>query len=445
MFCSSQDFVDLILRQFHRTDEFVPRRKLANLVRVLLHQLLADNPHSNAVQKIQSFAEENEGEEFASPLRYHIDVSQRDASAGAAPRTSSLWAARPHDTSLPPVLLVDPSTPITSLGQVSPQELARQMTLLQAQAFQKLRTREYAYWMRARLSMHDVVYRHRLRDPVHRRKMGHLLDVVARFCGTVHWLRLELTQHQSNNDSVNDATLRYLFAFARELLRVNNLQGLAAVVLVLADHFAALRRLLTPAEFQELADIVLLFHSPCGGGHDVSLHHHDHNEALLIEGAPGAFQFSHSTRRHRDILFNAQSSVLPFVMPYLDGLQIIMQGGSSFAADDGDGDGDGDDDRRPMVSLQKMERASLVLRLVQQYQHRTYAFEPVDNIRAFVERRLQEGVWSMALRPLADLCREVVWAHRIDYRPQHLPQELVQFLDRSHLPMGDVLYVLNNL
>ncbi|ELR16102.1 uncharacterized protein ACA1_331250, partial [Acanthamoeba castellanii str. Neff] len=100
MFCSSQDFVDLILRQ------------LANLVRVLLHQLLADNPHSNAVQKIvrksrtylrlQSFAEENEGEEFASPLRYHIDVSQRDASAGAAPRTSSLWAARPHDTSLPP-------------------------------------------------------------------------------------------------------------------------------------------------------------------------------------------------------------------------------------------------------------------------------------------------------------------------------------------------------
>jgi hypothetical protein len=360
---------------------------------------------------------------------------------------------------------------------VSPQELARQMTLLQAQAFQKLRTREYAYWMRARLSMHDVVYRHRLRDPVHRRKMGHLLDVVARFCGTVHWLRLELTQHQNSS---NDATLRYLFAFARELLRVNNLQGLAAVVLVLADHFAALCRLLTPAELQELADIVLLFHSPGGGGHDVSLHH-DYNEAqplpMLLEGAPGAFQFSHSTRRHRDILFNAQSSVLPFVMPYLDGLQIIMQGGSSFVADDHDGGngGDGGDDRQSMVSLQKMERASLVLRLVQQYQHRTYAFEPVDNIRAYVERRLQEvrpthqhnshththththtrrpglthgcaqGVWSMALRPLADLCREVVWAHRIDYQPQHLPQELVQFLDRSHLPMGDVLYVLNNL
>ena len=112
---------------------------------MLLFQLLADNPHSKAVQKIvrrsrtslrlvrartcgtpltslphattahakQSFAEENEGEEFSSPLRFHIDACRRAASEGAAPpRTSSLWASRPHDPSLSPVLLVDPSTPI---------------------------------------------------------------------------------------------------------------------------------------------------------------------------------------------------------------------------------------------------------------------------------------------------------------------------------------------
>jgi hypothetical protein len=51
----------------------------------------------------------------------------------------------------------------------------------------------------------------------------------------------------------------------------------------------------------------------------------------------------------------------------------------------------------------------------------------------------------MTLRPLRDLCREVVWAHGIDHWQHNLPQELRQFLDRSHLPLGDVLFVLNSL
>jgi hypothetical protein len=51
----------------------------------------------------------------------------------------------------------------------------------------------------------------------------------------------------------------------------------------------------------------------------------------------------------------------------------------------------------------------------------------------------------MGLRSLRDLCREVVWARNVEYKPQCLPLELVQFLDRSHLPMGDVLYVLSLL
>jgi hypothetical protein len=130
--------------------------------------------------------------------------------------------------------------------------------------------------------------------------------------------------------------------------------------------------MLSEEEMKDLIEIVLLFHT-------------SENDTL-----EGAFHFSHSTRRHRDILFHAQSSVLPFVMPYLDGLQII-NGHGTFVKED--------ELFKRMVSLQKMERASLVLRLVQQYQHRTYAFESVDNIRAFIERRLQEVLSSSSPPP----------------------------------------------
>jgi hypothetical protein len=51
----------------------------------------------------------------------------------------------------------------------------------------------------------------------------------------------------------------------------------------------------------------------------------------------------------------------------------------------------------------------------------------------------------MSLRPLRDLCRDVVWGHRVSYRPDRLPRELVQFLDRSHLSQGDVLHVVHLL
>jgi hypothetical protein len=95
---------------------------------------------------------------------------------------------------------------------VDPKELARQMTLLQAQAFQKLRPREYAWGTRKKMSMHDFIYRYRLRDPKINRKVPNIVDMVAKFCGTVHWLRREI---RTSDDA--PATLRYLFSFVRVL------------------------------------------------------------------------------------------------------------------------------------------------------------------------------------------------------------------------------------
>jgi hypothetical protein len=200
------------------------------------------------------------GDEFATQILSKIEESRQHHEA----KPSHWSSSRPslHDQT------ISPSTQQVNVLDVDPAELGRQLTLLQASAFERLRPREYIYWMRSELSMGDLVFRHKLLDSAINRKMGNLVDVIARFVGSVRWLRRELREA----DDV-PALLRYLFAVARvhpfhsahcvlcvlwcgrpviltdvaadivkqELFRVGNLMGLAALVLVLSPHFNALQ------------------------------------------------------------------------------------------------------------------------------------------------------------------------------------------------------------
>lgn len=99
----------------------------------------------------------------------------------------------------------------TKLDEVDPRELAKQLTLLLAKEFARLRPREYAHFLRTKASLFDLIYNHKLNDAQVKRKMDHLAAIISRFCGLVHWLRREI------NASVGPRrakTLNYIFRFA---------------------------------------------------------------------------------------------------------------------------------------------------------------------------------------------------------------------------------------
>src|SRR3989344_3076844 len=99
----------------------------------------------------------------------------------------------------------------TKLDEVDPRELAKQLTLLLAKEFARLRPREYAHFLRTKTSLFDLIYNHKLHDARVQRKMGHLAAIISSFCGLVHWLRREI------NESVGPRrakTLIHIFRFA---------------------------------------------------------------------------------------------------------------------------------------------------------------------------------------------------------------------------------------
>jgi hypothetical protein len=103
------------------------------------------------------------------------------------------------------------------------------------------------------------------------------------------------------------------------------------------------KQMLSLSEVNELTELAQLFHSSEG--------------ETLDAGAP--FEFSHSTKRGRDLLYRTHSACLPFLGTYLHGMQIISATEAAL-----------EDDQeqaliraKNMLSLQKMERLSLVLPL----------------------------------------------------------------------------------
>jgi hypothetical protein len=206
--------------------------------------------------------------------------------------------------------------------------------------------------------------------------------------------------------------------------------------------------MLSPSEVHELTELTLLFHS---------------SESETLEGG---FEFSHSTKRGRDQLYQTRSACLPFLGTYLHGMQIINATEAAF-----------DDDQlafvktKNMFNLQKIERLSLVrsyaltatiifiaflrdssssssvqvMKFLQQFQDRWYGYKRVDSIRTYIGQSIAQGLRSMQLRPLGHLCREAVWRHKVDWRRHHLPSEVNEFLSQHQIRLGDVLSVLSSL
>jgi hypothetical protein len=101
----------------------------------------------------------------------------------------------------------------TELEQVDARELAKQLTLLLAKDFARLRPKEYAYFLRTKVGLFDLIYNHKLNDAEINRKMGHLTRIIARFCGLVHWLRREIVE--AGYGPRRSKTLGYMFHLAR--------------------------------------------------------------------------------------------------------------------------------------------------------------------------------------------------------------------------------------
>lgn len=123
---------------------------------------------------------------------------------------------------------------------------------------------------------------------------------------------------------------------------MRNLHALGAVVLVLSPHFDDLQQMLSPSDVSKLTELALLFHS---------------SETETLDG--GGFEFSHSTKRGRDLLYQTHSACLPFLGTYLHGMQIINATEAAFDADQL-----AFLKTKNMLNLQKMERLSLVRTIV---------------------------------------------------------------------------------
>ena len=98
------------------------------------------------------------------------------------------------------------------------EDMARELTLLQGEAYGRLQPWELVWWFKARLRFHDVVLR-RDGDPEARarmeRKMPRVVQLIDQLAGIVHWVRREVDDAGRAGPLHRTSALRYFFLMSQ--------------------------------------------------------------------------------------------------------------------------------------------------------------------------------------------------------------------------------------
>lgn len=265
LYTPSKHFLDLVIQQFNPEDVYaegqwnarahVRVNKPLRMLRLTLPLLLDRNPLSKAVDKIEHFANGILENVDAGPLR---NAAQTLKMFIASARNAPLRDAQSHATLETMRLELDaspsqqpPQDPfypddieLGSMEEVLAEDMARELTLLQGEAYGRLQPWELVWWFKARLRFHDVVLR-RDGDPEARarmeRKMPRVVQLIDQLAGIVHWVRREVDDAGRAGPLNRDSALRYFFLLSQHLREIRNLNTLAAVMVALHPLFGELR------------------------------------------------------------------------------------------------------------------------------------------------------------------------------------------------------------